>query len=31
MEATITRRINTTFPAALLDDLERYVPSRKRN
>ena len=31
MEATITRRINTTFPATLLDDLERYVPPRKRN
>jgi len=31
MEATITRRINATFPASLLDDLERYVPPRKRN
>jgi hypothetical protein len=31
MEATITRRINTTFPVTLLDDLERYVPPRKRN
>ena len=31
MEATITRRINGTFPATLLDDLERYVRPRKRN
>jgi len=31
MEVTITRRISATFPATLLDDLERYVPPRKRN
>jgi hypothetical protein len=31
MVDTTTRRINATFPTTLLDDLERYVPPRKRN
>ena len=26
-----TRRINATFPVSLLEDLNRYVPSRRRN
>lgn len=31
MAITDTRRINATFPVTLLNDLNRYVPTRKRN
>jgi hypothetical protein len=31
MSGTSTRRISTTFPASLLDELDKYVSPRKRN
>jgi hypothetical protein len=31
MSKAATRRINVTFPAHLLEDLDRYAPPRKRN
>ncbi len=31
MSSVATRRINATFPVPLLEDLEKYVPPRKRN
>ncbi len=31
MPKTATRRVNVTLPVRLLEDLDKYVPPRKRN
>jgi metal-responsive CopG/Arc/MetJ family transcriptional regulator len=31
MPQTVTKRVNVTFPVALLEELRQYVPRQERN